>query len=199
MTDFLLQRFRESENYDYKTLVRDCRDMSMQLTKWSADVESNIAAMIAAITDHDTRIAALEAFMAEANGLVAWTPSLLFGGAAVGMTYSVQRGNYVKIGKVVLFTFEFTLTAIGTSVGSATVVGLPFTPVVTRPASLTFAYMNLVNYPAGSIPMSVATGAVSSQASFTLRYSTPGTNVNLNDTHFVPSSRIIASGFLHLP
>ena len=49
-----------------------------------------------------------------------WTPSL--GG---NTTYSVQSGNYVKIGKVVTINFSITVTSIGT--GSVnTISGLPF-------------------------------------------------------------------------
>jgi len=57
-----------------------------------------------------------------------WTPVIAFGGAAVGVTYGVQVGAYVKIGKVVFFTCRLVLSSNGTSVGAATIGGLPFTP-----------------------------------------------------------------------
>lgn len=60
-----------------------------------------------------------------ANG-ASWTPALLFGGAATGMTYSAQGGWYSKIGREVLVVGRFTLTAKGSSTGSATISGLPF-------------------------------------------------------------------------
>ncbi len=55
-----------------------------------------------------------------------WTPSIAFGGAAVGVTYSLQLGAYVKIARSVFLTCIVVLTAKGTSVGAATITGLPF-------------------------------------------------------------------------
>lgn len=56
-----------------------------------------------------------------------WTPALKFGGASVDMTYSVQTGTYTKIGRLVYVNAVFTLSAKGSSVGAATITGLPFT------------------------------------------------------------------------
>lgn len=56
-----------------------------------------------------------------------WTPALQFGGAAVGMTYaSTPAGRYTKIGRTVFATGSLTLTAKGSSTGTATIAGLPF-------------------------------------------------------------------------
>jgi hypothetical protein len=55
-----------------------------------------------------------------------WTPSLKFGGNSVGMTYTTQQGYYVKIGSFVMTTCLITLSAKGSSTGSATITGLPF-------------------------------------------------------------------------
>jgi hypothetical protein len=60
-------------------------------------------------------------------GTTAWTPSLKFGGASVGMTYTTQAGLYVKNGPEVYITFRITLSAAGSSTGGATITGLPFT------------------------------------------------------------------------
>ena len=49
-----------------------------------------------------------------------WTPALLFGGAAVGMTYTTQVGSYVKVGRLVTATCRMDLSAKGSSTGSAT-------------------------------------------------------------------------------
>ena len=57
-----------------------------------------------------------------------WTPALNFGGNAVGMTYaSTPVGRYTRIGRTVFATGSLTLTAKGSSTGSATIAGLPFT------------------------------------------------------------------------
>jgi hypothetical protein len=56
-----------------------------------------------------------------------WTPSLTFGGGAVGMTFSTRTGVYTKCGSIVIADFRITLTAKGSSTGAAVVTGLPYT------------------------------------------------------------------------
>ena len=56
-----------------------------------------------------------------------WTPVIAFGGASVGVTYSVQAGFYTKIGNRVCVTGRILLTSKGSSVGAAVITGLPFT------------------------------------------------------------------------
>ena len=56
-----------------------------------------------------------------------FTPSLTFGGNAVGMTYGIRTGSYTKIGNRVFFELEIVLTATGSSTGNASIGGLPFT------------------------------------------------------------------------
>jgi len=56
-----------------------------------------------------------------------WTPALTFGGASVGMTYTIQSGLYTKVGRTVTVTGRIKLSAKGTSTGTAVVNGLPFT------------------------------------------------------------------------
>lgn len=56
-----------------------------------------------------------------------FTPDLKFNSANVGMTKSVAIGNYQRVGQSVNFQLMITLTAKGSSVGSATITGLPFT------------------------------------------------------------------------
>ena len=73
---------------------------------------------------------------ANANGLDdyeenTWTPQLTFGGASVGMTFSVQAGWYVKVGQLVVVGGSFTLTNKGSSTGNASITGLPFNSIGT--------------------------------------------------------------------
>ena len=55
-----------------------------------------------------------------------FTPAVAFGGGTTGITYSTQLGQYVKIGRFVYASFNVTLSNKGSSTGSATVTGLPF-------------------------------------------------------------------------
>ena len=54
-----------------------------------------------------------------------WTPTLQFGGASVGITYGLQRGRYIKIGKLLKLEAQIILTSKGTSTGTAT-IAIPF-------------------------------------------------------------------------
>jgi hypothetical protein len=54
-----------------------------------------------------------------------WTPTISFGGAAVGVTYSSQSGQYVKVGRNVFLKGVVQLSAKGSSTGALRIAGLP--------------------------------------------------------------------------
>jgi hypothetical protein len=56
-----------------------------------------------------------------------WTMGVSFGGASVGVTYGVNTGTYVKIGRQVTVNGYLLLANKGSSTGSALITGLPFT------------------------------------------------------------------------
>ncbi|MEP7241366.1 MAG: DUF2793 domain-containing protein, partial [Devosia sp.] len=56
-----------------------------------------------------------------------WTPTILFGGAAVGIAYGTALGRYTKVGRLVVATANIVLTSKGSSTGGAQIGGLPFT------------------------------------------------------------------------
>lgn len=62
------------------------------------------------------------------SGVIAWTPTLKFGGGSTGITYATQSGVCVKFGRFVYWAFTVILTAKGSSTGQARVAGIPFTP-----------------------------------------------------------------------
>ncbi|MBP6354064.1 MAG: hypothetical protein KA318_00040 [Nitrosomonas sp.] len=55
-----------------------------------------------------------------------FVPVLAFGGASVGITYSVQLGQYTKTGDVVTFMVTIAITSKGSSTGVATITGFPY-------------------------------------------------------------------------
>jgi len=55
-----------------------------------------------------------------------WTPTISFGGASDGITYSFQQGSYTKVGRLVTATCVVNLSAKGSSSGNANIGGLPF-------------------------------------------------------------------------
>jgi len=108
-----------------------------------------------------------------------WTPTVAFGGAAVGVTYGAQTGNYVKIGRWVFISFYLSLTSNGSSTGALTITGLPFASA-TQASGVQGSgfYAGGLTGTSGGI-----VGYVSSAtASINLLYSGTGTLTNLSDT-----------------
>jgi hypothetical protein len=59
-----------------------------------------------------------------------WTANLRFGGASVGITYSLRSTSYTKIGDSVRVGMYITLSSKGVSTGNVDITGLPFTSAV---------------------------------------------------------------------
>ena len=70
---------------------------------------------------------------------VAWTPVLMFSGAAVGITYSAQTGSYVRIGNVIYYQGHLTLTSKGSSAGVSAIHGLPFPSAIDTIGTLAYS------------------------------------------------------------
>lgn len=124
-----------------------------------------------------------------------FTPTIAFGGAAVGVTYGVQSGTYTKVGNKVSFKLTLTLTAKGSSVGGVAVQGLPFsanatvntfTAVAVRGsslASLAGALVGLINPNTSAISLE-AYGATGSAAIADTNV-TNTTSLVISGTYFV--------------
>jgi len=117
----------------------------------------------------------------------AWVPSLKFGGNAVGLVQATSQGRYVKAGSTVKWWARIFLSSKGTSVGAATVAGLPY------------AISGSVGFFAGTVGyFSPNTGVVAPSAmaigggsGITLYHG--ATNV-ISDTNFAATSDIYLSG-----
>lgn len=120
-----------------------------------------------------------------------FTPVIAFGGASVGVTYSAnQFGSYTKVGNIVIFSLLLQLTSKGSSVGTATLTGLPFTAAASASAIIAF---NLNLGAAGVTTMT--TGSVSaSAATVNLQSFAAGSLANLADTSFANNSILRVSG-----
>ena len=71
---------------------------------------------------------------ANANTLDAYeegtfTPTIAFGGAATGVTYTSQIGTYVRIGSIMHVRMRITLSSKGSSTGQLQITGLPATSI----------------------------------------------------------------------
>jgi len=117
-----------------------------------------------------------------------WTPTVDFGGAHTGQTYTTQTGRYVRMGGVAILECAITVSAKGSSTGVAAIAGLPFalgsTPVgwiVASDAGITLTGQLLAHNAGGSSTLRLypqnngATGAQLTDAafagSFTIRFS----------------------------
>lgn len=117
-----------------------------------------------------------------------FTPAITFGGAAVGVTYSTQTGNYTKIGNRVLFDIEMILTSKGSSTGSASVTGLPFTANGTTPVAV-----NVNNLAAAAITTIQSTVTNATTTLGISRYAA-GANTATADTDYTNTSIIRLAG-----
>lgn len=55
-----------------------------------------------------------------------WTPSLTFGGLNTGITYTDRWGQFVRLGRLLLFSGRIILSSKGSASGNAMVGGLPY-------------------------------------------------------------------------
>lgn len=55
-----------------------------------------------------------------------WTPTVYFGGAPTGITYTTQLGRYQRIGRLVVAHCEIVLSSKGSATGGMSVGGLPY-------------------------------------------------------------------------
>ena len=80
-----------------------------------------------------------------------FTPNLAFGGGSSGMTYSIQTGSYIKIGRLVFVSINIQLTALGSSTGSSTITNLPFSALGGNAygAGLSLAYSTGMQFQSG--------------------------------------------------
>lgn len=117
----------------------------------------------------------------------AWTPTLAFGGASVGITYGSRLGIYTRIGNVVCIAMEVVLTSKGSSVGSMTITGLPFGSENshTYPQSVRYSVLTYVGQIGCRITGSTAYWEVTA---------TTGSATSLADTAFANNSTIQFSG-----
>lgn len=69
----------------------------------------------------------IDAAIAGIDSFANYVPTLSFGGASTGLTYTDQNGSYTKIGRVVFFQADLLVNAVGSSTGVAA-ISLPVTP-----------------------------------------------------------------------
>ena len=118
-----------------------------------------------------------------------FTPTIGFGGLAVGVTYGAQQGTSLLSGREVQLYGRLTLTAKGTSVGVATLRSLPYTAHGTYYGAIAMPFYNNM---AGlnDLMAYVAIGTTTAQ----LTSSGATVIVNVADTHFTNTSDFLFAG-----
>jgi hypothetical protein len=107
-----------------------------------------------------------------------FTPTIRFGGAAVGVVYVAQIGRFTRIGNMVQFDLLLQLSSKGSSTGNIQILGLPYTTARDTPVSL-----RITNITAGVANEMMMAFAVGSTANLRLDKIASGTTfaVQLTD------------------
>jgi hypothetical protein len=86
-------------------------------------------------------------WLAQVGQKVSWTPVLRFGAATTGITYSSAVGEYTRIGNIIQFNGEFTLTSKGSATGDMDITGLDiFNPTWTTAISFNSSALTFTNF-----------------------------------------------------
>ena len=110
-----------------------------------------------------------------------WTPTVAFGGASTGITYSTQAGTYSQIGDTVYFSCRIVLSNDGSATGDLTIEGL----IVTAASNSIAAYPVAIRSTSftgltGALYAYVGTGA--SPAITIKQWSSVGTNITTDQS-----------------
>jgi hypothetical protein len=118
-----------------------------------------------------------------------WTPALKFGGASVGMTYTTQTGKYTRVGNLVTVDVTLTLSAKGSSTGTATITGFPFAAASGTYNNMAAAQWVSWNTALVNLMVSLTTGA---SAAGLLGITAASTSMvgSVSDTYFTNSSSL---------
>lgn len=120
------------------------------------------------------------------------TPTLLFGGANVGMT-GTFTGSYTRIGNRVDFELSILLSAKGSSPGVATITGLPYAAIATaQPVCITWNTMTGLS---GAAACRVNSGATT----LSLRQTANNGDVSISDAVFTNTSLVLINGSYEAP
>jgi hypothetical protein len=93
----------------------------------SAGATSILLTSVAGVEFPATQVASANANTLDDYEEGTFTPSITFGGNAVGITYGTRVGRYTKIGNCVTFNLYCPMTNKGSSTGIFNIIGLPFT------------------------------------------------------------------------
>jgi hypothetical protein len=118
-----------------------------------------------------------------------WTPTLSFGGASVGITYSIRKAEYVKIGRNVLVNLYLAISNKGSSTGNAQIGGFPFNAGSGIDFFVPTASRGNLNTSGEAVSLYSNNGNTTTFVLFKANL-TGGSNSNVTDTSFNNSTEI---------
>ena len=124
-----------------------------------------------------------------------WTPSIAFGGGTTGITYTARLGWYTRIGELVFFWFYILLSNKGSSTGSATVTGFPFTTSANNGYVFPIVPSQAITLTAGNNQANIRLDTNSNIFSLTQSSTTGTTSSNMDNSHFSNNSNIQGTCF----
>jgi hypothetical protein len=124
--------------------------------------------------------------------ITSWTPTVTFGGAAVGVTYGSQSGQGVKIGRNVFFKGVIQLTSKGSSVGALRIAGLPIAETGDTNAAIAVGYAGNFTGLTGVLSAIVESGTTTI---LIRQSSSTGNDTAVSDTDVTNTMFIYVSGW----
>lgn len=116
-----------------------------------------------------------------------WTPTITFGGASTGITYSLQSATYTRRGNEITVNGRVTLSSKGTATGYAAIGGLPFSPATANRGAANIGYTASLQTLTGPLICAVNTGQID------LRQWNASAVANVTDANFQNTTDIIFS------
>lgn len=119
-----------------------------------------------------------------------FTPVLRFGAASVGITYSTQTGQWVRMGPILVWHARIILTSKGSSVGAADITGLPVAAANENQLGDIVSYANMASI---TSPYGFIANAATSIA--LVQYGAAA-QANMTDANFTNTSVLVLGGVL---
>jgi len=151
----------------------------------SANANGGVLQLKSGITFPATQVTSSDANTLDDYEEGTWTPTIKFGGASTGITYTTQTGTYTKIGNLVRITANIVLSNKGSSTTYAEIYGIPF-----NGPSVLGNGAGIVPYYGG---MSGLTGPMTVdiyQTQISLRVFSATQSTSVQDTNFTNTSSI---------
>jgi len=138
-----------------------------------------------------TRVIDASGLLRGGDVVVSQSPTIQFGGASVGQTYTSRDAGFVKNGQSVTFWADIKLSAKGSSTGNAD-IAIPNLPAPVTGSDFAFA----VSYSTGAPAVAAVGGVISSTGVLQLftRNAFGNLNTRITDADFANATEIRVSG-----